>query len=353
MSKLFISPDLFFVLENGQILAWDYKKHNQYLLNENYFSELVEVSRSGTSSNESILSDLQAGELITSMQPQPTHWGWDILSKIFHLGTQDIYSNNSSHEIEEIVKEYLEEAATLDQNAPPFFLDKAGTLIALPPPAIELLEQASFFSVLKNRKTCRSFNGEPISLEQLSLILYSGFGLIHGKEWDEFEQANIETHGFRKASPASGALHAEEVYLFAYRVEGLEKGIYHYRPQDHKLTQLALGDFEDKIIEANYNQFYSKGLSCGIYLTCRLDKLWWKYKHSRSFKVALLDLGHASQTCLLSATALNLKTWITAAFQDSIVNELIRVDGKVESAFLFIGIGHGSNQAIPEAILQF
>lgn len=240
----------------------------------------------------------------------------------------------------------------LDANEPPLFLEKQGKVIPLPEPEIKLLDQVPFYSVLKSRKTCRKFNSKPISLEELSLILYTGFGLIHGEEWSEFDESNMRTVGCRKASPSSGALHAEEVYIFAYRVTDLDQGIYHYRPQDHKLTQIALGDYEAEIIEANYNQFYSNGLACGLYLTCRLDKLWWKYKHSRSFKVALLDIGHASQTVLLSATALNLKTWITAAFQDSIVNNLIQVDGTIESAFLFLGIGHGTNQAIPDALLN-
>jgi SagB-type dehydrogenase family enzyme len=352
MSALFVNPYLFFLIDDGQILAWDYKKHNQYELSERYFSELLAIARSGKSKQEHIQQDLQEGELISSRQPEPQSWGWDVLSKIFHIGTQDVYDDVNSLEIEEIIKQHFKESAELDKNLPPFFLEKHGQLIDLPDPDIESLENASFFSVLKNRKTSREFNGNPITLSQLSTVLYSGFGLIHGKAWDEFEQSDIQTIGCRKASPASGALHAEEVYIFSHRVTELENGIYHYRPQDHKLTQLARGDYEDKIIEANYNQFYSKGLACGIYLTCRFDKLWWKYKHSRSLKVALLDLGHASQTFLLSATALNLKTWMTAAFQDSIVNELIQVDGSIESAFLFIGLGHGTNQAIPEAMLR-
>ena len=52
MSSLFLNPDLFFLIEDGQILAWDYKKHNQYLLDEEYFSELLEISRSGKQKNE-------------------------------------------------------------------------------------------------------------------------------------------------------------------------------------------------------------------------------------------------------------------------------------------------------------
>jgi SagB-type dehydrogenase family enzyme len=111
---------------------------------------------------------------------------------------------------------------------------------------------------------------------------------------------------------------------------------------------MQLGDFEEKIISANYKQFYSRGLACGFYLTSRLDKLWWKYKHSKSFKVALLDLGHASQTFLLTATALGLQTWITAAFEEKRINDILQLENIKESPFLFLGAGYGTGQTIPD-----
>lgn len=64
------------------------------------------------------------------------------------------------------------------------------------------------------------------------------------------------------------------------------------------------------------------------------------------------DRTNSSASSVLSDTAINLKTWITAAFRDSMVNNLIKIDGTIESAFLFVGVGHGTNQSIPEAMLQ-
>lgn len=122
----------------------------------------------------------------------------------------------------------------------------------------------------------------------------------------------------------------------AYQVEGLPPGLYYYRPQDHKLNQLALGEFEDKVIGFNQKQFYSKGLAFGIYITARLEKYWWKYTHSRTYRIMLLDIGHVSQTALLAATALGLNTWITGAFDDANVETFLNVDGYTESVMLFI-----------------
>ncbi|MDX1901077.1 MAG: SagB/ThcOx family dehydrogenase [Gammaproteobacteria bacterium] len=353
MAGLYINQHLFFLLEEGQVLVWNYLKHEQFLLNSAYFTELLHISETGTFNDSSIMEELRNAELITETPPEKTPWGWDIISKIFHKGTQDIYATNGATSPEEVAQRYLDESTKLAATQPPpLFLEKPGKRIILPTPDTRQLDKVSLISALKNRKTSRNFDGRPITLEELSTMLYTSFGLIHGLEWEELTALNYKTIGYRKASPASGALHAEEAYIIAYQVTGLEQGIYHYRPQDHQLTLLSKGNYEAEIIQANYHQHHSKGLACGIYLTCRCDKLWWKYKHSRSLKAALLDIGHASQTFLLTATALQLKTWITAAFQDSIVSQLLQVDGTIESAFLFIGAGHGTNQPLPEAFLH-
>ena len=86
-------------------------------------------------------------------------------------------------------------------------------------------------------------------------------------------------------------------------------------------------------------------MAFGIYITARLNKYWWKYKHSRSYRIMLLDIGHVSQTLLLSCTAAQLKTWQTGAFLDSEIEQLLGIDGYNESVILYVGAGHGSNDA--------
>jgi SagB-type dehydrogenase family enzyme len=73
----------------------------------------------------------------------------------------------------------------------------------------------------------------------------------------------------------------------------------------------------------------------------------WKYPHSRAYRVALFDAGHLSQTVQLVATALGLRTWITAAFYDNELNDLLALDGGGnEHALLVVGLGTGDVDAI-------
>lgn len=348
---LHIADHLFFLIENGHVLVWNYETHEQYILENQYFLELLHISQTEKYQDEVICNELLESKLITNKPIQTSQWGWDILSKIFHFGTQNIGSAMLGVDSEQYAKNYIYQCATLQNDIPQFFTEKEGLLMELPEPNLSLLENISFLLTLKNRKTSREFNYEYITLNELSLILYCSFGLIHG-DWEELNQLGLKQTGIRKSSPSSGGVHAEEAYVAIYRVEGLKQGLYHYRPQNHKLTLLKEGEFEKKIIELNYNQFFSEGMAFGVYLTSRLEKIWWKYKHSRSYRNMLLDIGHVSQTFLMSATALGLQTWITGAFHDSLIEDFLALDANSESVILFLGAGKGSNHAIPKIMIN-
>lgn len=346
----YVSPNLFFLLKREGLLVWDYKNHTQYLLEEKYFSVLYDISQGVLIQKDSlsILKELKEAELIlTDPNSEVEEWGWDVISRIFHIGTQNVYTESPITDEQTLSENYLNKCELLSKKTPQLFSEKEGPLINLSAPNLEILDQVSLLMALKRRKTCRHFFGQPIALEDLSTLLFASFGLIHGNTWSEYEDIALKVIGMRKSAPASGGLHAEEAYVAAYQVTGLKPGIYHYRPQDHKLILIHSGDFEEKIISTNYNQFYSRGLACGVYLTSRFDKIWWKYKHSKAYKVTLLDLGHASQSFLLTATALNLQTWLTAAFEEKEVCNLLQLEGLQESPFLFLGVGYGTGQAIP------
>ncbi len=55
-------------------------------------------------------------------------------------------------------------------------------------------------------------------------------------------QGYLQTNAFGKlpfkTSPSGGARHPGEVYLMALRVDGLERGMYHYQARDHRLARL-------------------------------------------------------------------------------------------------------------------
>lgn len=352
MNKFYINKHLFFLIEDGQVLIWNYKDHEQFLVETKYFYELLNVSGNGYCENKKIQEELVATNIITNNKPELDNWGWDCLSKIFHIGTKnqilkDFPVGGSSNE--SFAQSYLKECENLD-TMPDIFYEKEGEKIILPKPDISQLRHVSFYDAILNRKTSRKYYSKSISLNTLSTILHTSFGLIHGEEWKDFTDNSLKQTAIRKASPASGGVHLEEAYIVIYRVDEIKPGLYHYDVKNHALTLLKLGDFEKKVIDMNFQQFFSQGLAFGVYLTARFEKSWWKYKHSSAYRAALMDIGHASQTFQLSSAAFGLNTWLTGAFFDDQVDDFLDIDGVNESAILFVGAGIGANQTFPDEL---
>jgi len=184
--------------------------------------------------------------------------------------------------------------------------------------------------VLDARATCRNFDtAAPLPLPQLAQVLERAFGArgqVHGA--DDFDV-------LKKTSPSGGALHPTECYLIARHIDGLARGLYHYRPVDHALQPLPL---DDALVLADAGRHAdAKGMDALDFLAwiavggqqwfadahalCvlapRFVRNYWKYRnHPKAYRVCILDVGHLSQTLLLSATELGLGSYVTAAINE-------------------------------------
>ena len=131
----------------------------------------------------------------------------------------------------------------------------------------------------------------------------------------------------------------------------MDRGIYNYNTKSHGLARISSINNDLNLGAILNNQYFANDLSAGIFITSDFRKQWWKYKHSRAYRVALLDVGFISQTLLLTATALGLSTWVSAAFNDTEVSKLLGIDCLSEKPILFVGFGYGSGSPVdPETI---
>jgi len=342
-----LNPHIFFQLKEGKIIAWDYFHHQQFILEKEEFERLILYSQDKPFEEQD--QEFLAHHLLTDTLEENT-WGADVLAEIFHLGTCDVFEQTPLTNPEDFIKEYIQYCEKVVKTPLEPSLKHEGQTVALPQPNLELLKEKNFWQVLRSRKTCRDFYGTSISQEVLSTLLFISFGFVH-EGWEEFKKYTLPEVSKRKTSPSGGGLHPIEVYVFIYHVEGVRPGLYYYNATSHTLVLLKLGDFEDQLISILANQYYAKGLSVGIFLTADFQKAWWKYPHSRGYRNVLYDLGHLSQTFLLSATALELQTWLTGAFHDSSIAKLLNV-GPFEKALFFVGCGKGSGNAFDQTLLK-
>lgn len=197
--------------------------------------------------------------------------------------------------------------------------------IQLPPPGTS---QKPLLECLRQRKSIRRFSKKPITLEQLSYLLWASTGI----------QRTEMGHQFRTA-PSAGALYPIETYLAANNIEKLEKGLYHYSVRRHKLEQLEKGDYSLKIASAALGQKMCATAACTFLFSAIFARTTSKYAQ-RGYRYVYLDAGHIAENLALSAISLDLGSCEIGAFYDEPVNALFELDGTDESAVLLAAAGH-------------
>lgn len=346
-----INPYLFIIPRTPNQIIWDYKNHKQFELNFEYSSRLarlIENPKNFDSTNTIDAQFFNSG-ILTNSKHNHVEWGWDDLSKIFHIGTKNIPCDYVPKDIHEWSKQYLDHCTTILATPAPQARSsghEARELIALPNPSS--LPLGSLANILTDRKTCRTFTDEGVSLKAVSTLLYLSLGYLHERA-NDIDDSVVEGLGARRGSPSSGGLNACEGFLQVQNVIGLKPGLYAYHPSEHALSFVnplpcqTLG-------QLLCGQHFINNLPVGLFITCRFDKLWWKYAHSRAYRMAYVEAGHISQTFQLVATSLGLNTWLTGALADDQVEALLGLEGTTEQPLFFVGCGKSDGQVMCDEI---
>jgi SagB-type dehydrogenase family enzyme len=116
-----------------------------------------------------------------------------------------------------------------------------------------------------------------------------------------------------------------ELYLFAGKADGLEPGIYHYRPSDHSLLFITEGDFRETLCRAALRQDAICQAPAVFLIAGVPGKTTGKYGE-RGIRYVHLEAGHVAQNILLQAVSLDLGGVAIGAFSDHEVNNLLKMD---------------------------
>ena len=190
-----------------------------------------------------------------------------------------------------------------------------------------MLSKLTLDEVVKRRKSIRLFRPHPVTIEQLSYILWATSGIQRVAAGYEF-----------RSVPSAGALYPIETYIIVNNVRGLNRGIYHYAIQKHLLEQLKEGDFGDNIALAALGDTMCRDAAAVIIWAAIFMRTKWKYGQ-RAYRYIYLDAGHMGQNLALAATSLELGSCPIGAFYDDEINRILDVDGQEESAVYMSVIG--------------
>ena len=207
-------------------------------------------------------------------------------------------------------------------------------LIRLPRDFESLSLNRDVIAVMEQRKSSRVFTEQPLTLSQLSWLLWASQGVreIRGKSY-----ATLRT------VPSGGARHGFETYLVIRKCESLPAGAYHYLPMEHALEWLhPIENLEESVVASLCDQRWTARASVVFYWSLMAYRCEWRYSF-RAHRVALIDAGHVGQNLYLAAAAAGLGTCAIAAFDDEIANGLFDLDGEEE--FIVYSAPAGTIQA--------
>ncbi|PIE53593.1 hypothetical protein CSA37_00040 [Candidatus Fermentibacteria bacterium] len=206
--------------------------------------------------------------------------------------------------------------------------------IILPDPSETHLAENDVRSCIQERKSRRKYTEEPLTLEEVSFMLWATQGVRKTvPAYSRKGRASLRT------VPSGGARHPFETYLAASNVTGLEPGIYRYSGLSHSLAFLfSVKDMKKKLSSAALEQIFVGKAPVTFMWSCKPYLGEWRYM-GESHKVMLLDAGHLCQNMYLSAEALKLGTVAIGAYSQKLVDELLQLDGENEFVVYMAPVG--------------
>lgn len=191
---------------------------------------------------------------------------------------------------------------------------------ALPEPSTT--GQITFEEAVFLRKSVREFKDLPLSINELSQILWASQGKVKSN---------------RRSVPSAGALYPLEIYAVCGNVKGVEPGVYKYDLRRHGILKILEGDKRASLALAALSQSWVKNAPLSIVITAVFERTTAKYGE-RGIRYVYMEAGHVGQNVLLQAVALRLGAVPVGAFFDDEVKKVLGIP-KNEQPLYIIPIG--------------
>jgi hypothetical protein len=193
---------------------------------------------------------------------------WEPAASFFHFSTKD---GHNPIEPEDSVRKLQRRAQA---NPAPSAVKRYPRARQTSLPAPE--NRGELPRALLERRTWRQFSRRPIELGTLATLLGLTFGV---QSW--LDLRGIGRVGL-KTSPSGGSRHPIEAYVMALRVNGLERGLYHYNAATHALELLGRRATPSQLVGYLNGQWWFKDASVLVMMTAVFARTQWKYPASRS-----------------------------------------------------------------------
>jgi SagB-type dehydrogenase family enzyme len=191
--------------------------------------------------------------------------------------------------------------------------------IKLPPP--QLKGKVSLEEAVAKRRSIRKYCTKPLSLFQLSQVLWSAQGITGA--------------GKLRAAPSAGAAYPLEIFAVVGRqsVEELQAGIYHYEVDAHSLSLCKPGDLRLDLAKAALDQGFIAQAPVDIVICALYTRTSYTYgRHGERY--VHMEAGHVGENIHLQAVALGLATVEVGAFNDEQVRKVLGLEEQIKPLYI-------------------
>ena len=194
----------------------------------------------------------------------------------------------------------------------------------LPGPENIKIRSLDLREAIEGRRSIRSYSQEPLTIEELSYLLWVTQGVVHVTPGATFRNV-----------PSAGARHALETYLLINNVRDVPEGIYRFLAIEHKLVEINTDpDMADRVTQGCSGQDFIRKSAVTFIWVADAYRMKWRYGE-RGYRYLHLDAGHACQNLYLSAGSVDCGVCAIAAFSDDDMNDLLELDG-VERFVIYV-----------------
>ncbi|MGB2822060.1 MAG: SagB/ThcOx family dehydrogenase [Phycisphaerae bacterium] len=215
--------------------------------------------------------------------------------------------------------------------APPLEVphDASQPTVELPPPNRLEVAPVILRELIEARRSVREYAGLPVSLEELSYLLWCTQGV------KEVVPGRVTL----RTVPSAGARHAFETYLLVNRVERLAPGLYRFLAVDHQLAEIVThADIADTVTRACFGQDFVMTGAVTFIWSAVPYRMAWRYSQ-RAYRYLHLDAGHVCQNLYLAAESVGCGVCAIAAFDDEALAAALGLDGTRQFPIYLASLG--------------
>lgn len=196
---------------------------------------------------------------------------------------------------------------------------KVGGIAVIDLPKPKHSGEHSIEEVLLKRRSVRSYADEPLSLGDISQLLWAAQGLT-GNEG-------------KRTAPSAGAIYPLSIYLVAANVNDLPAAVYRYDSVCHSLIRIEEGDKRKQLYGAALMQGALRHCAAILVFAADYRPVMMKY-FEKAKRYVHMEVGHAAQNVCLQAVSLGIGTVMMGAFLSTAVKKVIQLRANEEPLYL-------------------